>query len=112
MSSVSRRSCSSNSAFFSGPSASCRFRSTQFRSFRIAFGFARHFSSGVMRPIAEPCAVESAFGNAKEGSQTTHLEVVRLVNVAVGREEVVHDHKVDLLAMRELDAVEAVEARQ
>lgn len=54
MSSVSRRSCSSNSAFFSGPSASCRFRSTQFRSFRIAFGFARHFSSGVMRPIAEP----------------------------------------------------------
>lgn len=34
------------------------------------------------------------------------------MDVAVRREEVVHDDKVDLLAVRELDAVEAVESRE
>jgi hypothetical protein len=40
------------------------------------------------------------------------LEVVRLVHVLVRREKVVHDHEVDLVPARELDAVEAVEARE
>ena len=35
----------------------------------------------------------------------TSLEVVRLVDVLVRREEVVHDHKVDLAPVRELHAV-------
>lgn len=54
ISAVSRRSCSSNRAFFSGPSASCRPRLIQFWSLRIAFGFACALASGVMRPMADP----------------------------------------------------------
>ena len=40
------------------------------------------------------------------------LEVVRLVNVAVRRENVAHDDKVNLAAVGELDAVKAVEASE
>jgi len=42
----------------------------------------------------------------------SHLEVVSFVDIAMGREEVVHDDKVDLAAARELDTVKAVEARE
>ena len=40
------------------------------------------------------------------------LEIVRLVDIFVRREEVVHDHEVDLEAVRELNAIQTVEARQ
>ena len=39
------------------------------------------------------------------------LEIVRLVDVLVRGEEVVHDHEVDFASVGKLDAVEAVEAR-
>lgn len=40
------------------------------------------------------------------------FEVERLVNIAMRREEVVHDHEVDLTAPRQLHTVQAVEAAQ
>lgn len=74
-------------------------------------------SSGYNRPIADPYVKgkgrerRSALGWAdKQG--LSHLEVVSLVNIPMGREEVVHDDEVDLAAARELDTVKAVEARE
>lgn len=42
----------------------------------------------------------------------TPLEVVRLVNITMRREEVIHDHKVNLAPVRKLDAVQAIESRE
>ena len=42
----------------------------------------------------------------------TPLEIVRLVNVLVGREEVVHDDKVNLSAPGKLDTMQTIKARQ
>jgi hypothetical protein len=39
------------------------------------------------------------------------FEIVRLVDVAMGRHEVVHDDKVDLPTSRQLDPMQAIEAR-
>ena len=40
------------------------------------------------------------------------LEIVCLVDILVSREEVVHDHKVNLASMGKFDAVEAIETRK
>ena len=38
------------------------------------------------------------------------LEIIRLVNIPMGWEQVVHDDKVDFATMRQLDTVQAVKA--
>ena len=38
------------------------------------------------------------------------LEIIRLVDIPVGREQIVHNDKVDLATMRQLDTVQTVKA--
>ncbi len=40
------------------------------------------------------------------------LEIVRLVDILMSREEVVHDHKVYLASMRKFDTMKAIETRK
>jgi hypothetical protein len=38
-----------------------------------------------------------------------YLEIVNLVNVLVGRKDIAHDNKVDLLSLWYLDSMESIE---
>jgi hypothetical protein len=40
------------------------------------------------------------------------LEVVRFMNIFMGREEVVHDHEMDLATMWKFDAMQTIETRE
>lgn len=50
-------------------------------------------------------------GRARE-EQRTDLEIVGLVDVAMRREEVVHNHEMNLPPPRQLDPMQSVEARK